>query len=279
MGLTVYFNGKYVPCEKALIPMEERAVNFGDSLYEVCRVYGGTPFTLDRHVSRLEYGARVIELELPLGRRDFVEIVRSLVEANETPEASVYLQVSRGNARRAHAFPEQQHPNVFVAVKPFEAKTLEERHAGVTVSFEPDLRHQYCDVKTTNLLPNVLALQAARKKGNYEALLVRGRYVTEGTNTSAWIVREGVIHTHPLGTILPGITRSVIKELSKQHGLLLNEEPFTPADVLAADEVFITGSALEIMPVVAVEGQTIGAGEAGPVTRQLIQHYIEYVEQ
>jgi D-alanine transaminase len=279
VGLTAYFNGEYVPREEALVPMEERAVNFADSLYEVCRVYGGNPFTLDRHIARLERGARIVELNLPLGYEDFDSIVRRLVELNEAAEGYTYIQVSRGNAPRGHAFPKQQHPNIYILVKPFEAKTLPERYAGVTVSLEPDLRHSYCDVKTTGLLPNVLALEAARKKGHFEALLVRGRYVTEGSNTSAWIVTGGVIRTHPLGNILPGITRSVLLDIAEEQSLALREEPFTPEELLAADEAFITGSTLEIVPVVAVEGHQLGQGKAGPVTRQLIQHYIERVER
>lgn len=279
MALTAYFNGKYLPREEALVPMEERAVNFADSLYEVCRVYGGNPFTLDRHIERLKRGARIIELDLPLEYADFDSIVRRLVEVNDTPEGYTYLQVSRGNAPRGHAFPEEQHPNIYVLVKPFEAKTLEERYAGVTVSLEPDLRHSYCDVKTTSLLPNVLALEAARQKGHFEALLVRGRYVTEGSNTSAWIVSAGVIRTHPLGNILPGITRSVLLDIAEEHNLALREEPFTPEELLGADEAFITGSTLEIVPVVGVEGYKLGESKAGPVTRQLIQHYLERVER
>jgi len=279
MGLTVYFNGDYVPREQALVPMEERAVNFGDSLYEVCRVYGGNPFTLDRHVARMERGARIIDLPMPLDLEDYDAIIRRLAELNDATEGYAYFQVSRGSAVRAHAFPEDPKPNVYILVKPFQAKTLEERYAGITVGLEPDLRHSYCDVKTTNLLPNVLALEAARKRGHFEALLVRGRYVTEGSNTSAWIVKDGVIRTHPLGNILPAITRSVVLDIAREHGLPLEEVPFTPEELLSADEAFITGSTLEIVPVISVDGNTIGSGLVGPVTKQVIKHYIERVER
>lgn len=275
----VYFNGEYVPQDEALIPVEERGYNFGDSLYEVCRVYGGRPFTLDRHIARMMHGAQIINLNVPLGPAEFEEIVIRLARENGNLEGYTYIQVSRGNAPRAHAIPPEYEPNVVVIVKPFQAMTLQQRYAGVTAITHPDLRHGYCHVKSTNLLANVLPLQAARDSGHFEALLVRGNHITEGTNTSAWMIKDGVIHTYPMVNILPGITRSVIIDISRENDLCLREEPFTPDQLYRADEAFITGSTLEIMPVVEVDGRPIGSGKAGPVTRQLIDHYIEFVER
>jgi D-alanine transaminase len=280
MSRTVYLNGEYLPAEEALIPVEERAFNFADSLYEVSRVYGGTPFTLEEHYQRMKRGADILKLEMNFGVDDLREIILKLMEMNDTPEASAYYQYSRGSAPRDHPFPEVTNPNLVVFVKPFEALSLEERYQGRAAITHQDLRHELCDIKTTALIPNVLAKQAAIEAGAYEALLIRGRFISEGSATTAYIVKDGVIRTYPLGNILPGITRSVILDLAADYeDITLREVPFTPDELMEADEAFITGSTLEIMPIVEVDGGQIGSGVAGPVTRKLIDYYIKRVKR
>jgi len=275
-----YLNGNFVPHDKALIHAEDRGFNFADSLYEVCRVYGGRPFHLDRHITRMQRGAGVISLDYGLTAEDLSDIVDYLVEVNHCPEASVYIQVTRGVAPRTHAFPEGEvRPTVFIMVSPVRQLALEERLRGVAAITHPDMRYRYCGVKTTALIPNVLAIQAAREAGAYEAILVRDGHVTEGGSTNVWMVENRTIHTFPMDNILPGVTRSVILDICGERGIAIREEPFSPERLSEASEAFLTGSILEIMPVVQLDGRPLGGGRAGPVTRELIDHFIGYVNR
>ncbi len=274
---TVYLNGKYLPLEDAFIHVEDRGFNFADSLYEVTRIYNGVPFTLDRHLARMERGAGLIRLDYGVAREEFATIIEELVSRNQTPEAMAYIQVSRGRAPRDHPFPVSAEPTVLVMVKPHEPVPREERLRGKTAITTADLRYQFCDIKSTALLPNVLACQQAREQGAYEAIMIRDGMVTEGSNTSVYIVSEGVIRTYPLVNILPGITRSVIAELCRENGIHFSEEVYTPEVLRAAEEVFITGSVAEIIPIVALDGQPVADGAAGEVTRRLIDLYADRV--
>ncbi len=273
----VYLNGDYIQHEDALIHVEDRGFNFADSLYEVTRIYNGRPFGLNRHISRMEQGAELLQLEYGITTEQFTGIVDELIRINETPEASLYIQVSRGVAPRDHPFPpEPTEPTVFVMVKPHEPVPWEERLQGKTAITEPDMRYQLCAVKTTALLPNVLACQKARSAGAFEAILVRDGMVTEGSNTNIYIVNEGTIRTFPLVNILPGITRSYVQEICEHAGIPFLEEAFSVGAMLEADEVFLTGSVAEIFPVVQIDDQHISQG-AGVITRQLIERYAEAV--
>ncbi len=279
MDLTVYLSGEYLSLEDAYVHVEDRGFNFADSLYEVARIYNGVPFTLDRHIARMEQGARTIHLDYGYSPDDFAGIVDNLLAENDLSEAFVYIQVSRGRAPRAHPFPEESHPTVFVMVKPHEPMSWEERLAGKTAILHPDQRYEFCDAKTTALLPNVLACQKARQEGAFEAILMRGRWVTEGSNTNAYLVRDGAVFTYPLVNILPGITRSVLKEICSEANIPFVQKPFTSQQLKEADESFVTGSVSEIIPIVQVDSEKIADGETGPLTRQLIQLYAERVEE
>lgn len=279
MSYQVYLNGDYIPHNQAMIHAEDRGFNFADGLYEVFRIYGGVPFTLDRHVRRMEEGARMIRLDYGCSAEDFEEIVRELVMRNRMPEAFAYIQVTRGRAPRNHLFPEKPKPTVFVMVKPVTAMSEEERLAGASCITQPDRRYSYCSVKTVGLLPNVLARQEAHEAGALEAILVRDGLVTEGSNTNVFMVKDGQVRTFPVVNILPGITRSVILDLCQEGGIPLSEEAFPVKDLMEADEVFITGSVMEIMPILQVDGRPIGDGRAGPVTRKLIDLYVRRVER
>ena len=279
MSKTVFLNGKYVPDEKALVHVEDRGLNFADGLYEVMRIYRGKPFTLDRHIRRLEKGARAIELEYGYTVDDFAEIIDNLVSRDGKEEASVYLQVTRGRASREHTFPEHSQATVFLFLKDMVPLTLEERMQGERAITHPDLRFGYCSIKTVALLPNMLMRQAAKSVGALEAILVRDGLVTEGSATNVYIVDNGVVKTFPLTNILPGITRSVVAEVCGEAGIPFIEQPFTVPDMYSADELFITGSTREVMPIVDVDGRRIGSGRGGPVTEKIISGYIKVVEK
>ena len=279
MSRIVYLNGEFKPLDEAYVHVEDRGFNFADALYEVARVYNGVPFTLDRHLQRMQRGAEQIELDCMPSEEQFTEIVDELLRRNELKEAMAYIQVSRGRAPRDHPFPPSSEPTVFVMVKPHQPVSMQERLEGKSAITMQDLRYAFCDVKTTALLPNVLACQKAREQGAYESILIRQGRVTEGSNTNVYIVQDGSLLTHPLVNILPGITRSVVAELCVEGGIPFCEEVFTPKELMAADEVFITGSVSEIVPIVEVDGCSIGEGETGPLTRRLINLYAARVRK
>ncbi len=274
---SVYLNGEYLPLENAFIHVEDRGFNFADSLYEVTRIYNGVPFTLDRHIARMERGAELIRLDYGVTCDEFASIITELVKGNEAPEAMAYIQVSRGTAPRDHPFPASAEPTVLVMVKPHEPVSRRERLGGKSAITVPDLRYQFCDIKSTALLPNVLACQQAREQGAYEAIMIRDSMVTEGSNTTVYIVSGGGVRTYPLVNILPGITRSVISELCQENGIEFSEEVFTPQQLRDADEVFVTGSVAEIVPIVELDGGRIAGGTTGEVTRRLIDLYADRV--
>ena len=276
---TVFLNGEYVPHEEAKIPVEDRGFLFSDALYEVVRIYNGVPFTLDRHVKRMEQGAQAVRLDYPYSLEDFEAIISELVKVNDMPESSAYIQVTRGAAPRQHLFPKDASPTVLVMLNPVSPKSREERLAGTTCITLPDYRYAFCAVKGTGLLPNILACQKANDAGAFEAILVRDGLVTEGTNTNVYMVKEGAVRTYPLVNILPGITRSVLKDIAGEDDISFLEEAFGVDQLYEADEVFVTGSVMEIMPITAVDGRQIGDGTAGPVTQKLIDLYARRVER
>ncbi|MFO7246006.1 MAG: D-amino acid aminotransferase [Thermaerobacter sp.] len=264
--LTVYLNGRYVPYSQALIPVEDRAFLFADGIYEVVRCYGGRPFHLDRHYERLCRSARALELPLPLDEAAFAGIVAELLERNNLQEATVYLQVTRGAAPRRHQIPQGLEPNVVAIARPVQSPSEEEVRRGVSVITVPDTRWGLCWIKTVGLLPNVLARRQAEKEGAFDAVFVRDGLVTEATSSNVFCVIDGVVYTHPLANILPGITRAVVLEILAELGIPCREEAVPLEWFREADEIFLTGTVLEVMGVARVDGRTVGEGRSGPLT-------------
>jgi len=275
--LIVYLDGDYKHLSEAHVHVEDRGFNFGDSLYEVVRAYRGMPFGLSQHLARLEAGAREIELNFGLSSDELSAVVMKLLTINGLNDALIYIQVTRGTAPRDHFFPSASSPTVLVIAKPFDAPSKEEQLRGQSVLILPDLRHRYCAIKSTSLLANVLACEEARRQGFDEAVLEDNGIVTEGARTSAFIVRGGSVVTHPLGSILPGITRNFVLELCEEARIPVEQRPFTVDELLKADEVFLTDSVCEVTPIIKVGSQAIGDGKAGPVTRALAQRYTDKV--
>jgi D-alanine transaminase len=269
----VYLNGAWLPRPQAVVSVDDRGFLFGDGVYEVVRVVDGRYVDGDRHFGRL--GRSLAELELPdpaAAGVDLRAVGRELLERQELAargEAVVYIQVTRGSAPRRHAFPPPgTAPTVFAAATPFVAKT--EKATGVPVITCPDIRWGRCDIKSVNLLANVLANQRAAGRGAYEAILVRDGLVTEATHSSVFAVVGGVLRTHPNGpAILPGVTRGVILELAAEAGLEASEEAVTAAELGSAEEVLLTGTTTDVMPVTRIDGKAVGTGRPGPVTRRL----------
>jgi D-alanine transaminase len=233
----------------------------------------------ERHLKRLERSLR--ETAIPPLRLEPLGVAKELLGRNGLTQrdAVVYLQVSRGAAQRQHAFPSPPvPPTVLMTATPFQPRPeLAER--GVAVITQPDLRWSRCDIKSVNLLPNVLAAERAAEAGAFEAILLRDGVVTEATRSNVFVVLAGIIRTHPTGPlILPGVTREVVLDLAAEAGLSVSEEAVTSAELARADEVFVTGTTSDVMPIVSIDGRRVGSGLPGPVATQLGQLLTQRIE-
>ncbi|MEW6684023.1 MAG: D-amino-acid transaminase [Nitrospirota bacterium] len=272
-------NGRFLPISRATVSVEDRGFQFGDGVYEVVRSYGGTLFRLDEHLDRLVQSARAIRLPMRYSLAQWRRLIVRAHRMSRFPDAKVYLQLTRGPAPREHGFPTTVRPTAVITVRKLEPLNPALRRDGVSVITVPDLRWGRCDVKSLNLLANVLAREDARAAKVFEAILVREGSVTEGAISNVFAVIRGTVTTSPTDpSILPGITRAATLDLVRADGLPLVERTFSLDELRAAEEVFLTGTTIEIVPVVSVNGEKIGTGEPGPVTRRLAGRFAAMVE-
>jgi D-alanine transaminase len=275
----VYLNGAILPLAEAMVPVDDRGFLFGDAVYEAMRSYDGRVWALKRHMRRLSRSLAAIEM----GNVDVDKVEEAIEEtfrANDIPDAFIYLQVTRGVAPRAHAFPRNLEPTVLVTVRDIIPKIAEISPRGVAAVTAPDLRWRRCDVKSTNLLPNVLAKTRAHERGAFEAILVDAEgYVTEGSSTSVFWVEDRRLFTTPLGPeVLPGISREFVIEIAQDEGIPLFVER-TPIDrVRRAGEIFVAGTSIEALPITSLDDASVGNGRAGPLTRRLQDEFRRRVE-
>lgn len=263
-----YFNGEFIHIDEKVIPIQERGHNFGDGIYDVIRVYKGKPFMLEAHLDRIFLSAESIHLKLERSREMLTNELMLCLEKSGEKNADVYLQITRGIATRNHLFP-QCPVSLSIIVKPTQIFQMGNKNA---IMFYPDERWANCYIKSLNLLPNLLARQAAVEKGFAEAVLVKDGYVTEGTCTSVFMVKDQTIIVTPLSKqILSGVTRMAIKKIAETLAIPYVERHFTPEEMKAADEVFITGTLIEVMAITQVEDQKINHGLIGEITEKL-QH-------
>ncbi|WP_186579380.1 D-amino-acid transaminase [Aquibacillus kalidii] len=254
-------------------PFDERGLQFGDGVYEVIRIYQGNYYLLTEHVERLIRSAKAIKLTLPYSEDQLYKQLNELLIKNKvTSDAKVYLQVTRGSAPRDHVFPGVS-ANFYAYVQDLPRPTTRLQE-GVGVITQEDVRWHNCYIKSLNLLPNVLAKQEAKENGCFEAILHRDQTVTECSSSNAYIVKDGKIFTHPeTNNILHGCVRSRVKKLAKQNGILLEETPFTLEQLNDADEVFLSSSTAEVMPIVAINQSLVNNGKPGKITRLLQTAY------
>jgi D-alanine transaminase len=274
MSRIAYVNGRYVRHADAAVSIDDRAFLFADGIYEVIEIFEGALFDEAAHLERLARSAQELRVRLPVGVAALKVILRELIARNRVTYGHVYLQVTRGAARRDHFFPQSGTPATLVAFAHAGDRAAAEAkaQAGIKVIALPDIRWRRPDIKSTSLLPNVLAKQQAREAGAYEAWLVDGEgFVTEGASSNAWIVAaDGALVTRPLGQeILPGITRARVLAIAAAKNLSVQERRFTIAEAQAAREAFVTGATSLVLPVIAVDGAKIGAGTPGPVALSL----------
>lgn len=267
----ILYNNQLLERKDVTIDIEDRGYQFGDGVYEVIRIYQSQSFGLEEHLDRLERSAREISLEWPCEREQLKENIELLVNKNGLKNGIVYLQITRGVAPRNHLFPVNSESVLTGYVKAMDRpEQLMEK--GISTLLLDDIRWLRCDIKSLNLLGNVLLKQEAHENGCNEAILHRNGTVTEGSSTNVFIVKDGVLLTHPADhLILNGITRQVVLTLAGKSHIEVSEQVFTVDNLLRADEVFISSTTMEITPVIKVDQTQIGSGERGPITTNLQQ--------
>lgn len=283
MSRVAYVNGRYVPHAQACVHIEDRGYQFSDGVYEVCEVRGGRLVDERRHLERLMRSLTELRMDMPMPLAPMRVVLRETVARNRVRDGLVYLQVTRGVARRDHAFPPPgTRPSFVVTARSADRRKQEAAaEGGIAVVTVPDNRWERVDIKTVSLLPNVMARQAAREQGAREAWFVDGKgMVTEGSSSNAWIVTgDGTIVTRPAEHgILRGITRTVVLEVAAQQGLRVEERGFSVKEAKAAREAFLTAASQIVMPVVAIDGAKVGNGAPGPVARALRARFHEIAE-
>lgn len=271
---TCWLNGAFLPEDQAHVSIFDRGVLFGDGVYEVAAVVNGRLLDADRHLTRLERSQRELQLPAPRSRAEWLPIMQELATVNGIDEGLVYLQVTRGAAERDFAFPTAPTPTAFAFARP-KRLTDDPNASGIRVHVVPDLRWQRCDIKSVAMLAQVLAKQAARQVGAFEAMMHEDGLVTEGGSSNLWIVRDGVAYTRPLShDILAGITRDVVLELAREAGIPVQERAFTVEQACAADECFLSSATSFVLPITRIDDATVGSGAPGPVTQRLREGYV-----
>jgi D-alanine transaminase len=271
----IYLNGEFVPLNEAKVSVMDRGFLFGDGVYEVIPVYGGRPFRLEEHLRRLKNSLQGIRMESPLTDAAWKEVFNRLIDGK--PDQSIYLQVTRGAApKRDHALPEETEPTVFVMCTPIAPIPVD----GVRAITVEDIRWHWCHIKAITLLANVLLRQEAIDRNAAEAILVRNGQVTEGAASNVFALIDGTLITPPKSNeLLPGITRDLVLELAHLNGVAAEERSIDLEEFKDAEEIWLTSSTREILPVIELDGKLIGGGEPGSLWHRMNQHYQDYKEE
>lgn len=273
-----FVNGQFLPLADATVSIEDRGFQFGDGIYEVVRTYGGRPFELEAHLARLDRSAQALDLRQPYTFRQWTQYIHEAIQRAAFPEAKLYIQITRGVAPRDHGYDANLLPTVVMTVREFHPLNPSVRAAGVEAITTEDIRWGRCDIKSVNLLANVLARQQAKQAQVFETILIKGGQVTEGAVSNVMVVRDGTLITAPEGPlILSGVTRAVVLQLAQQEGLHIKERYCSQADLYGAAEVLLTGTTVEVLGVVRIDGKLIGAGKPGPVTQRLAARFLERI--
>ena len=278
-----YLNGDYLPIEQAKVSVLDRGFVFGDGVYEVIPAYGGNLFRLQQHLQRLSNSLDAIRLNNPLSQIQWQSMLQTLVKKNQTDadgDQSVYLQVTRGVAKRDHSFPKNTPATIFAMSNPLVPADIEKIQTGVAAITLDDIRWRYCHIKTIALLPNVLLKQQATEKQATEAILIRKGEVTEGSASNLFIVKDGIIKTPAQSEhLLPGITRDLIVELAQKNNLSCEQTHISEAELHVADEIWLSSSTKEIIPVTQLDEKIVGTGNGGPLWQKMITIYQAYKKE
>lgn len=275
---TVYLDGAFMPIAEAKVSAMDRGFLFGDGAYEVIPVYSRRPFRLPEHLSRLRHTLDGIRLANPHDDAEWARLVGEIIARNAGEDQSVYLQITRGaDTKRNHAFPARVTPTVYIMSEPLVTPPPSQRETGIAAVSAADVRWLRCDLKTTSLLANCLLRQLAVDAGCVETILFRDGFMTEGAASNIFAVKQGVLLAPPKDRfMLPGITYDVVLELAAAHGLPAEVGPVAEATARSADELWMTSSTKEVLPIVRLDGQPVGTGQPGPVFKRMHAWYQEF---
>jgi D-alanine transaminase len=278
--ITVFLNGKFVPLEHANVSVLDRGFIFGDGVYELVPVYSRVPFRLDEHLTRLERSLGEAKIRNPYSRSQWRAHIYQLIDAQAFDDQGIYFQVTRGVAKRDHAFPKNVEPTVFMMSNPLVNPPQEQVEKGAPAVSAQDNRWLRCDIKSISLLGNCMLRQLSAEVGANETILFRDARLTEASASNVFIVKRGVIQAPPKSNlILPGITYDVVTELAGANGMPLELREIAEAEVRAADEIWVTSSSKEVLAIVELDGKRIGDGRPGPVFRRMYQLYQEFKQK
>jgi D-alanine transaminase len=276
----IYLNGDFLPAKDACVSVFDRGFLLGDGVYEVVPFFDGKLFCAKQHLQRLQKSLHGSQLNYPFDENNLLELIDALLKKNpnQGSQRMVYLQITRGaGSERSLPFPENVTPTVFAYCAPFKPLSLEELNLGASAITVDDIRWQWCYIKAITLLPSVLFMQQAKDKNAKEAILIRNGEAMECTTSNLFIVKDGVIKTPPLSpNILAGITRGLVIDLAKHHQLACHETRITEQELRQADEIWVTGSVKEILPITKLDDKPVGTGQVGNVWRNVVKLYNEY---
>jgi len=276
----IFLNGKFMPIEEATIPVLDRGFIFGDGVYELVPVYSRVPFRLDEHLARLDRSLAEVRIKNPYSRERWREIVTQLVAQQAHEDQGVYFQVTRGVAKRDHAFPKGVEPTVFMMSNPLVNPSAEQVEKGGRAVTAEDFRWLRCDIKSISLIGNCLLRQLSADVGAAETILLRDGKLTEASASNVFVVRGGVIETPAKSNlILPGITYDVVVELARGAKMALEFRDVTEGELRGADEVWVTSSSKEVLAIVELDGKPVGNGKPGPVFRRMYQLYQDFKQR
>ena len=283
MSRIAYVNGAYLSMAESMVNIEDRGYQFADGVYEGITVYKGSLIDLDPHLDRLWRSLCELQMAVPMDKAPLGFVIREVVRRNRIKNGFIYLQITRGVASRDHAFPQFSTPALTITCKRLDIDAIEAKaRKGVAALSQTDMRWGRCDIKSISLLPNILAKQAAREAGAFEAMLIdNGGMVTEGSSTNIWMVsKSGELVTRSTeDNILPGITRAAIKSLCADHQIKVAERAFTLKEAKEARELFLSSSTAGAMPITQLDGNPVGDGAVGPIGLKLIDAYRAHMDE
>jgi len=270
----VYLNGEFKSLAEASINVLDRGFTFGDGVYEVIPIFNRIIFRFDEHIQRLENSLEAIYMDNPLSKNDWYSIFNQLIDSIEQSDQSIYLQITRGVTDRDHDISLADSPTIFAMSRPIEKKDL---ISGIKAITHEDIRWQYCDIKAITLLPGVLLRHKAKKQGATEAILIRDGYVTEGAASNVFICKNNEILTPPKNNhVLPGITRNLVLEILSKNNMTCVETSIREEKLVDADEIWVTSSTWEIVPVIELDNKPVGSGKTGPLWHKVNHLYQEF---
>jgi len=272
----LYINGRFTTTDERVLGVEDRGFQFGDSVYEVLKFTNGRLTFFDAHMKRLHAGLSSLEIGLPFGDREILETCRALLGKTDFASGLLYMQVTRGESERSHFYPEDLNPTFLMYSRRYDFPDEARKERGIRIITTPDLRSGLCDVKSVNLLPNVLAKKKAQRAGVDEALLVGSGEVREGASSSFFAVVEGRLVTHATAAcILPGIVRDQVISLALREKVRVDERPLRDYELLTLTEAFITSTSQGVMPVTEIDGRAVGNNRIGTITEILQKRFDE----